>query len=174
MAAVTIFSDFRPSEHDSVSPVSLSQQEASISLLSLSVRGQTEWKPQSQKTNQTDPMDHRSDQIISVAQLCPTLCDAMDCSLLCSCIHGVFQARILEWVAISFSRGSYWPRDQTQVSCTVGRLFIVWTTVLCLVTQLSLTFCDFMDCPSDSSFHGGSPGKNTGEGCYALIQAEPL
>ena len=49
----------RPSEQDSVSPsVSLSHQEASISLLSLSIRGQTEWNPQSQKRNQTDHVDH--------------------------------------------------------------------------------------------------------------------
>ena len=41
-----------------------------------------------------------------IAQLCPTLCDPMDCSLLGSSVHGIFQARVLEWVAISFSRGS--------------------------------------------------------------------
>ena len=45
----------------------------------------------------------------------------MDCSPLGSPIHGMFQARTLEWVAISFSRESSWPRDWTQVSCTVGR-----------------------------------------------------
>ena len=45
-----------------------------------------------------------------VAQLCPTLCDPMDCSLSGSSIHGIFKARILEWVAISFSRGSSRPR----------------------------------------------------------------
>ena len=56
-----------------------------------------------------------------VAQSCPTLCDPMDCSLLHSSVHRIFQARVLEWVAISFSRGSSWPRDQTQVSQTVGR-----------------------------------------------------
>ena len=61
-------------------------------------------------------------------QLCPTLCNPMDRSLPGSYIHGIFQARILEWVAISFSRGSFQPRDQTQVSCTVGRLFTIWTT----------------------------------------------
>ena len=48
-----------------------------------------------------------------VAQSCPTLCDPMDCSLPGSSIHGIFQARILEWVAISFSRGSSRPRDRT-------------------------------------------------------------
>ena len=52
----------------------------------------------------------------------------MDCSLPGSSIHGVFQARILEWVAISFSRRSSWPRDWTQVFLIVGRRFTVWTT----------------------------------------------
>ena len=47
----------------------------------------------------------------------------MDCSLPGSSVHGIFQARILEWVAISFLRGSSWPRDWTWVSCTAGRLF---------------------------------------------------
>jgi len=56
-----------------------------------------------------------------VTQLCPTLCDSMDCSLLGSSVHGIFQARLLEWVAISFSRGSSQPRDRTWVSHTAGR-----------------------------------------------------
>ena len=63
-----------------------------------------------------------------VTQSCPTLWDPMDCSLPCSSVHGILQARVLEWVAISFSRGSSQPRDQTRVSCTVGRRFIVWAT----------------------------------------------
>ena len=63
-----------------------------------------------------------------VAQSCPTLCNTMDCSLPGSFIHGIFQARVLEWVAISFSRGSSWLRDQTQVSCIVGRGFTIWAT----------------------------------------------
>ena len=45
-----------------------------------------------------------------VAQSCPTLCDPMDCSLPGSSVHGIFQARVLEWAAISFSRGSSQPR----------------------------------------------------------------
>ena len=57
-----------------------------------------------------------------VAQSCPTLCDAMDCSLPRSSIHGIFQARVLEWVTISFSRGSSRPRDQTQVSHIVSKM----------------------------------------------------
>ena len=59
----------------------------------------------------------------SVAQLCPTLCNSMDCSPPGSSVCGIFQAKILEWVGISFSRGSYWPRDRTHVSCTAGRFF---------------------------------------------------
>jgi len=54
------------------------------------------------------------------------LWDPMNCSLLGSSFHGIFQARVLEWGAIAFSRGSSWPRDWTQVSCTVGRQFTLW------------------------------------------------
>ena len=55
---------------------------------------------------------------VKVAQLCPTLCDPMDCI-----VHGILQARILEWVAFSFSRGSSQPREITQVSHIAGRFF---------------------------------------------------
>ena len=50
------------------------------------------------------------------------LCDPMECSLPGSSVHGIFEARVLEWVAISFSRGSSQPRDWTQVSHVAGRL----------------------------------------------------
>ena len=55
-----------------------------------------------------------------ISQSCPILCNPMDCSLLGSSVHGILQARILEWVAIPFSRGSSQPRNQTQVSRIVG------------------------------------------------------
>ena len=58
-----------------------------------------------------------------VAQSCLTLCHPLDCNPSGSSIHWVFQARILEWVAISFSRESLQPRDRTQVSCIAGRHF---------------------------------------------------
>ena len=64
-----------------------------------------------------------------VTQLCPTLWDPMDCSLPGSSVHGIFQARVLEWVAISFSRVSSQPRDQTQVSHIVSK------TLYCLSHQ---------------------------------------
>ena len=57
------------------------------------------------------------------AKTCPTLCNPMDCSPSVSSVHGISQARILEWVAISFSRGSSQPRGQTHVSCLAGRFF---------------------------------------------------
>ena len=59
-------------------------------------------------------------------QLCPTLCNPMDCSPQDSSVHGIPQARILEWVAMPSSRASSQPRDSTCVSCissTAGRFF---------------------------------------------------
>ena len=58
-----------------------------------------------------------------VAQSCLTLCNPMDCSLPGSSVHGISQARILEWVAISFSRESSPPRNRTCISCIAGRFF---------------------------------------------------
>ena len=63
-----------------------------------------------------------------VAQSCPILCDPMDCNLPGSSIHGIFQARVLEWVAISFFRGSSPPRDQTLASRIAGRCFMFSAT----------------------------------------------
>ena len=53
----------------------------------------------------------------------------MDCSLPGSSVHGILQARILEWVIIPFSRGSSWPRNPTQVSCIEGRFFTICATM---------------------------------------------
>ena len=61
-----------------------------------------------------------------VTQSCSTLCDPVDCSLPGSSVHRILQARILEWVAMPSSRGSTQPRDQTQVSRTVGGFVIFW------------------------------------------------
>ena len=65
---------------------------------------------------------------VLVTQSCPTLCDSMNCIPLDSTVHVILQARTLEWVAIPFSRGSSWPRDQTHVSCIAGGFFTVWAT----------------------------------------------
>ena len=66
--------------------------------------------------------------LVLVAQSCLTLCNPMDCSPPGSPLHGILQARILERIATAFSRGSSWPRDQTQVSCIAGRFFTIWAT----------------------------------------------
>ena len=73
--------------------------------------------------------------IVLVTQSCPILCDPMDCSPPDSSVHGILQARILEWVAIPFSRGSSWPRDWTQVSWITGRFFTIWATKEALLQQ---------------------------------------
>ena len=62
---------------------------------------------------------------VSATQLCLTLCHCVDYSPPGSSVHGILQVRILEWVAISSSRGSSQPEDQTQVSCIAGKLFTI-------------------------------------------------
>ena len=57
---------------------------------------------------------------MKAAESCPILCNPIDCSPPGSSVHGILQARILEWVAIALSRESSRPRDQTQVSCIAG------------------------------------------------------
>ena len=59
------------------------------------------------------------------AQLCPTLCNPMDCSPPGSSVHGILQVSILEWIGVPFSRGSSWPRDWTGVSWIAGRFFTI-------------------------------------------------
>jgi len=63
-----------------------------------------------------------------ITQSCPTLCNSMDCSLLDSSVLGILQARILEWVAIPFSRGSSQPRD-ANLLFIAGRFFTLWVTM---------------------------------------------
>ena len=81
---------------------------------------------------------------VYVSQSCQTPYDPMDYSLPGSSVHGILQARILERVAISFSRGSSWPRDQTQVSCIADRFFTVWANREALV---------YKTCLMDSKLH---------------------
>ena len=66
--------------------------------------------------------------VVKVAQSCLTLCNPTNHSPPGSSVHGVLQARILQWIAMPFSRGSFWPRDRTQVSCIAGRFFTIWAT----------------------------------------------
>ena len=70
----------------------------------------------------------------SVTQSCPTLCDPMDCNPPGSSVHGISQARILEWGTISSSKESSWPSDQTQVSCITSVFFTIGVS---LVVQMA-------------------------------------
>ena len=78
----------------------------------------------------TEEIDTDCKQTMKVllAHSCLPLCNPMDCSPPGSSVHGIFQARILEWAAIPFSRGSSRPRDQTKVSWTASRFFTIWAT----------------------------------------------
>ena len=84
-----------------------------------------------------------------VAQSCLTLCNPMDFSPPGSSIHGILQARVLEWVAISFSRGSSQPRDRTQVSHIVGRHFTIWATKISHICVINSP----LDCKEIQSVH---------------------
>ena len=87
------------------------------------------WEKKNEKSMQNIfPVPRSIYVCVSVAQLCPTICDPMDCSPSGSSVHGIPQARILEWIAIPFSRGISQPRDRTKVSCITGRFFTVWAT----------------------------------------------
>jgi len=66
--------------------------------------------------------------VLCCALSCPTLCDPMDNNPPGSSVHGLFQVKILEWVAIPFSRGFSQLRDWTQVFCIAGRFFTIWAT----------------------------------------------
>ena len=89
-----------------------------------------------------------------VAQSCPTLCEPEDCSPPVSSVHGLLQARILEWVAIPFSRRTSQPTDWTQISCITSRFLPVWATgkfieyaaaAAAKSLQSCLTLCDPID-----------------------------
>ena len=90
-----------------------------------------------------------------VFQSCLTLCDSMYCSPPDSPVHGILQAGILEWVAISFSR----PRAQTYAFC-IGRWVLYHRVILHLCTVAH----------QPPLVHGDSPGKNTGVDCHAFFQ----
>ena len=83
---------------------------------------------------------------VKVTQLCPTLCNLMDCSPPGSSVHWILQARILEWVAIPFSRGPSQPWDWTQISRITGRFFTIWATreahvFLCVCVCVFVCLC---------------------------------
>ena len=118
----------------SIRPVSCMRRLFPDSMLTMLASHQI-WVEPSKKARFTRIWSHvinifsgpsESESETEVAQLCLTLCDPVDCSLPGSSDHGILQARIPRWVAISFSRGSSQPRDQTPVSHIGGRRFNLW------------------------------------------------
>ena len=93
---------------------------------------------------------------VLVAQTGPTLWNPVDCDPPASSVRGILQARILEWVAILFSRGSSWPKDWTQFSCIASRFFTIRATAAAAKSlQLCPTLCDPTDsCPPDFPIPG--------------------
>ena len=87
--------------------------------------------------------------------MCSTLCNPMDPTLPGSSIYGIFQARILEWVVISFSRGSSQPWDQTPVSHTAGRLKCLQMSFLSFLISFSVK--EIIRCVLDGCFHSHKP-----------------
>ena len=127
-----------------------------------------------------------------VPQVYPTLCDPMDWSLPGSPVHGILQARILEWVALPSPRGSSRPRDGTQVSCIAGGFITIRTHITCVAHKYlprplsgftsSFIVCVFSCLVTSDSLQthelwpprllcpGDSPGKNTGVDYHFLLQ----
>ena len=104
-----------------------------------------------------------------VAQSCPTLSDPMDCSLPGSSVHGIFQARVLEWGAIAFSKGL------NLVFWIAGRVFTSWTTREAQKLKVKFTkLCPTLETPWNVACQAplsmGFSSKNTGVGCHFLLQ----
>ena len=97
---------------------------------------------------------------VLVAQSCPALRNPMDCSPPGSYVHGIVKARILEGVAIPFSRGTSQPRDPTQVSCIAGRFFTIWAMREAL-KHFSNSFAEIEF--TYHTIHPGFPGGGSGK-----------
>ena len=103
-----------------------------------------------------------------------TLCDLMDCGPPGSSVHGILQARILEWVAMPSSRGSSRPRDRTCVSCTAGGFFPIWEGAFSLGAPASSSPCSPLlqpQLPPDHCFLGPDEHRaSQGQSLETLVQ----
>ena len=109
-----------------------------------------------------------------VTQSCPTLCNPMDCSLPGSSVHGIFQTKILEWVAIAFTRRSSWPRDWTWVSHIVGRRFTVWATGKSFLIWGCWQFSWFPWSPSLHHENGQNGREEVSHYCWGHTSSLPV
>ena len=108
---------------------------------------------------------------VLVAQMGPTLWNPMDCNPPASSVRGILQARILEWVAIPFSRASSRPKDWTQFSCIAGRFFTIRATAAAAKSLQSCpTLCDPTDCCPPGSPSLGFSRQEHWSGLPFLLQ----
>ena len=99
-----------------------------------------------------------------VTQLCLILCGPKNCSPPVSSVHGILQARILEWVAIPFLGGSFWHRDWTQIFCIAGRFLTI-----CEVSESHSVMSNSLQ-PHRLYSWWNSSGQNTGVDSLFLLQ----
>ena len=112
----------------------------------------------------------------SVTQSCLPLCDSVDCSAPDSSVHGISQPRTVEWVATSFSMGSFWLRDQTCIFC-ISRCFTTepprkanLCCCCCIASVVSDSVWPHRQQPTRFLCPWDTLGKNTGVGCHFLLQ----
>ena len=92
---------------------------------------------------------------MKLAQLCPTICNPMNYSPPGFSVHGILQARILEWVVLPFSRGSSPPKDRNWVSCIASRFFIIWA----IWEARYILYCHKLIFPPETSSSNGLWGQ---------------
>ena len=121
------------------------------------------WAPSHSLCQWTTVLPYLSLKVLAI-QSCLTLCDPMDYSLPGSSVHGISQARILEWVGISLSRGSFRLRDRTRVFCIAGRFFTIWAPREALIwawTTVNLHATDIYLMPHVQCWECNCPAKQS-------------
>ena len=104
-----------------------SKTDPHLNIESTKIRGEKTWSNWSRRHRlRGDNLRHSINVCYHI--IWTEITDPMDCSLPGSFVHGILQARLLEWEVILFFRGPSWLRDQTQVSCSSGRFFNIWAT----------------------------------------------
>ena len=114
--------------------------------------------------------DVSEEWVSEVARSCPTLCNPMGHSLQGSSVHVIFQARVLEWVAISFSRGYFWPSDWTRVS-HIEADTTVWATMSQRLHHCPLDVVPYYESEATSSSPTPSSSSGWIPGCWSWTLA---
>ena len=112
---------------------------------------------------------------ILITQSCLIICDPMDCSPRGSSVHGIFQARVLEWVVISFCTGSSRHRNRTRVSCIAGGFFTNWATMFPAISvNKDVTIINDFSLPNVKFWAVRAPRKEWNTCPPGVIRLQPL